>query len=487
MWMEIWTALTTNEGNDAEKIYARELDRLNISLTSKRMKAVCEAMPSIWRSVVLQHPRLGVKFPFTTTVEYLKKHILLSRSKPLLIAFQLPFSRDAGDKNVDLLIEVMKVVDRIEEIYLVGDGECSANTRCLHSVLLEHGRLHSAAQLRVLQVKTLYGLPTICHRQHPFVWIDPEPLRSLLFGPPSRLIVRFGVDLTINYQHLTYMDILNDLSQQWLTIFDRCSRLRSLVWRSTAHTVTAWPKKKTVTSLLNFTIYDITILPPIIAPHLEWLIVHDTRHPFALSTLNVIVGHHQSSLEELDLLANPILNSEVIAVFARCSNLTTFRVSCVEVRTMLYEAVRDRVYYEYWRDTKFKLHRVEFAKLPPNQSRYAAARDRYAEMVALGVCDHSGIHFHTKANQLMIRSFCLPFQCWPTSPDSKQLAGISGLTHSLLAIVNLEKETGQQYHSTFTMILVTWDNTAADELIRKGVTFKGSQYPVERCPDKHVQ
>ncbi|KAJ6537080.1 hypothetical protein B0H19DRAFT_1079457 [Mycena capillaripes] len=409
MWMEIGNALTADAANNAETIYARELDRLNLCLMSKWMKAVCEATPSMWRSVVLQQPRLAIKFPFTPTIQYLKKHIAMSQSKPLLIAFQLPFGRDTDDENVELLKEVMTVVDRIEEIYLVGDRACSANLRCLYSVLIEHGRLHLANQLR-----------------HPLVWMDPEPLCSLHFGPPSRPIVRVGIDLTITYQYLTYMDVLDDLSRQ---------SMQSLVWRS-------------MPSLLNFTIHDITILPPILAPHLELLIVHDASHPFTLSTLNAIEGNHQTSLKELDLLANLILNSEVIAVFARCSNLMTLRVCCAEVRTTLYETVKDRVYSEYWRGTKFKLHRVEFANLPPNQSR-----------------------------------FCLPFRCWPTSPDSKQLADISGLTRSLLAIVNMEKEIGQKFHSTFTMILVTWDNSAADELIRNGLTFRGSRYLVERCPD----
>ncbi|KAJ6537096.1 hypothetical protein B0H19DRAFT_1079473 [Mycena capillaripes] len=285
--------------------------------------AVCEAMPSMWRSVLLQQPRLAIKFPFTPTIQYLKKHIAMFQSKPLLIAFQLPFGRDTDDENVELLKEVMKLV------YKIGNARPTFDV-CTR-VLVEHGRLHLADQLRV-QVESLDKSHMICPRQHPFVWIDPEPLRPLLFRPPSRLIVRVVIDLTITYQYLTYMDVLNDLSGQSLTIFDRCPRLHSLVWRCTAHTVSAGPTTTTVPSLLNFTIHDITILPPIVAPHLEGLIVHYASHPFALSTFNAIVGHHQTSLEELHLLANPILNSE--ACQRASSSHVIFGVAITQARRM---------------------------------------------------------------------------------------------------------------------------------------------------------
>ncbi|KAJ6537123.1 hypothetical protein B0H19DRAFT_1270781 [Mycena capillaripes] len=473
IWTEIGIALTTDAENDGEKIYARELDRLNFSLVSKHMKAICEATPTMWRNVVLQRPSKTVKFRFATTVEYLERHIKLSRSRPLLIAFQLSFGCEANDRNVELFKKIMTVAHRLEEFYMFGHRECSTDRRCAHSVLAEHGRFHSAGQLKVIEVQSWDDSSGVCRVNHRPVLIDPEQLRSILFRAPSKLIVRIAIDIPISYRYLTSMDVLSDLSTQWLTIFERCPQLHTLVWRCADHTLSTGPRTTIMDSLLSFTTQSVVNLPPFIAPHLEQLVVHDATHPFTLSMLNAIVGYDRTSLKVLDLLINPIPNPQVIQVFARCHDLTTFRVSCTEVRTLLYEAIKDRVYYQYWRGPKFRLREVRFARLPPLQSRYGAARDRFAEVVALGVIKDREISFHTQATRLIIRDFLLPFRCWPTSPDAKRLADDNDITPSFLAIVNLEKETWQPYHSTFTMILVTLDHACAHQLIWKGVTFKG--------------
>ncbi|KAJ7665178.1 hypothetical protein DFH06DRAFT_1323580 [Mycena polygramma] len=477
VWMIIMDLIAFDR-DDARAVASRKIDRACLMRTSRKMASVCRATPSMWSNIAIQSP--SAWHPFAPpTLAGLDYSLTRSCDQPLHIVFEVPVGKDPGNLGTVLWnrLKQIKFRKRWEGIYFIGSHTCSPGTTgyvCLHSMFVD---LYTAPLLRTVVLQLDQGANK-CSIAHSRVRLDVSQLQFLTSSFPVE-IHQMGSPAVSS---IISLDVPVESGIDWAVVFQGLTRLETLVWRS--KNVTALPSvgsRTCLDRLRSLNIHSLVDLPPIEVPALTTLIISDGHHIFTSTIMASVVGSG-SSLLTLDLLSNPIDNDSLAAVLCACPSLVYFRVSTAQVRTSAYCHLESRVTsgYLYNPDPSRRLAEVEFAGVPPNNSKRDTARRKFDQLARLGFQDGSRIRFHRDVFRVKVKGFPAPFRACLDSYDVKNLAYSNYMGDALVAVDSLDQTNCPLGDfPRFTLILVFSDEQVVNRILQNGVKFKRESFTVD--------
>ncbi|KAJ7148308.1 hypothetical protein C8R46DRAFT_1231318 [Mycena filopes] len=459
--------------------------RGNLLLLSKRFHALCLIAPELWSAVDVHVRNAGSwneDRPSTLlSLEDLDRLLLLSKDRPLHIAFSIPISIEPGTPALLLFQRVLLETHRLQSLCLLAASTCDYSFLCPHAIFTRWPVLRDAPLLRVAWVNRESTVRP-CPVPHPAVQVRLPELSYLkamfpatILGPAT-LPATAAIVPTI-LPHLTNLGIDYQSSDLWAKVLDSCVSLQTLRYGANNALNRFFPVPLSMPSLRCLRIYRMTCMPPVTAPNLVDLSVVDPLTGLTATEFSRIVGAKTGhvALRSLDLFVNPVLNDDLNAILDRCPALRDLRLCSDrrgELRTSAYRAVRDRMQTSYLRLGRVGLDKAVFSNTPPHNTWAERARWAFDALCRIAVVRiNSSVEI--ASHRTIFRVEVLG--CKGYSPHSiSRFLQDNNFDDNLIAAEAYEMIHGKAVPQVYTIILAFREPGAALQAESRGVRQGGS-------------
>ncbi|KAJ7656139.1 hypothetical protein DFH06DRAFT_1132616 [Mycena polygramma] len=454
---KILSCLALDCDGDPPSIIDRSVDRLNVQLACKYLARVCRSEPDMWTNIAVTSEASAVCI--LRSPEFVCHQIQYSRKRPLRITFDIPVARYPYDDGYQMWASLYAERARWQSLHLISHHTCQHPHLCLRGILRvgSDSPFRSTPLLERLSLMTRNMAERCWLHSNDAVAVDPAGLTFFRSWVPTTIVTSVNT-----FPLLRRLGLCHQSELSVHELLTRSPALRYLTW---GHGNSVGQQIVDLPSIRYLELDALFSFPRILTPKITVLIVNHPSERFTCGHLESLVGHSHSvsSLRLLDLLKNPIRNSDLSTILERCFRLGTLRMSSEygdQHRTGCYALLEARVRAGYLWNEPDKIREITISALPRETTLPAHAA--FSRLAGLSLGGHPTTRLLFPLNVHRVKVGNCPDQF--CDEQFQQFRSINNFTDSLICVGNWKDKESENW-----LILIFDDEGEAQSLLTRTV------------------